>query len=378
MKNVVMLSTVHPWNDGRIFEKEALTLSGAGWQVVLMAPGARGEGGPVRLIPLRVPQNRMLRMAVGPARALVSALALPGEVYHLHDPELIPVGLVLKAAGRQVVWDTHEDLPLQILGKGWIPEGLRPAVSALARAGEEWAAARFDLCIGATERISERLRAAGARAVTVENLPLPGRFPQAASGEPDGLVYVGGIGVARGAQVMLEAARRCGMALHLAGPIESGERASLIKSPGWGRAVYHGVLGREETARLLSRRRIGLAVLQPLPAYREALPVKVLEYMAAGLPAVISGFPLWRERFEPWHCVLFADPRSPEDVARKVRWLAEHPEEAKSMGHRGREAVRKHLSWNGEAAKLLGAYAALDKAPDFAAEQRKRKVGFLV
>lgn len=361
MKRVVMVTTAHPWDDERIFGREARSLAEAGYQVVLAAPGACGRAERICLYPLHCWKSRAGRMLLGPLYALGRVLPLQGDIYHLHDPELIFTGLLLKMLGKQVVWDAHEDLPRQMMGKGWIPPGLRSPAAALAGLAEERAASGFDLCIGATERISRRLRKAGARAVTVENLPRPEKFlPQAPSKGREGLVYIGGIGERRGVFSMVEAARLSGMTLHLAGPVEPEGRAALLKAP-QGQVRYHGVLGRAEVARLLSGCRIGLALLQPTPAYLEALPVKVLEYMAAGLPSVISDFPLWRRRFGPWGCALFADPEDPDDIARKIKWLAARPDECARMGRRGREAVIKHLCWDREAKKLLRAYEGLER-----------------
>ena len=125
----------------------------------------------------------------------------------------------------------------------------------------------------------------------------------------------------------------------------------------WSRVVYHGRQERDGVAAALSRARVGLVVLQPRPNYLEALPVKLFEYMAAGIPCVASDFPLWREIIETAQCGLLVDPGDPEAIAAAVAWLLENESDAREMGQRGREAVENVYNWEGEARRLVDLYA---------------------
>jgi glycosyltransferase involved in cell wall biosynthesis len=63
--------------------------------------------------------------------------------------------------------------------------------------------------------------------------------------------------------------------------------------PGWARVQYLGLLSREGLARLLGHVRAGLVVLYPEPKYVRGMPIKLFEYMSAGIPAIASDFPLF-------------------------------------------------------------------------------------
>jgi len=69
---------------------------------------------------------------------------------------------------------------------------------------------------------------------------------------------------------------------------------------------------------------------------------------------VMSNFPYWQETFG--ECALFANPYDPEDIAEKVLYLLDNPDEAKKLSDEGRELIEKKYSWEAERGKLLDVY----------------------
>jgi len=51
------------------------------------------------------------------------------DILHFHDPELLPIAFLLRILGRKVVFDMHENLPLEILTKAYIPKFIRVFIS---------------------------------------------------------------------------------------------------------------------------------------------------------------------------------------------------------------------------------------------------------
>jgi glycosyltransferase involved in cell wall biosynthesis len=111
--------------------------------------------------------------------------------------------------------------------------------------------------------------------------------------------------------------------------------------------------------RIIARCHIGLALLQPIPNYYDSYPTKMFEYMAMGLPVIVSDFPLYRSIVEKENCGICVDPDSPEEIADAVQRLLDNPEQAKEMGMRGRAATQKKHNWENEQGKLLEFYLSL-------------------
>jgi glycosyltransferase involved in cell wall biosynthesis len=107
---------------------------------------------------------------------------------------------------------------------------------------------------------------------------------------------------------------------------------------------------------MIARCHIGLAVLKPIPNYFDSYPTKMFEYMALGLPVVVSNFPLYRTIVETAKCGICVDPLNPIEIVKAIQWLLAHPDEARRMGENGRKAVMERYNWDNESKKLLELY----------------------
>ena len=367
---IAHLTSVHPVIDTRILHKEAATLAAAGHEVVLVAATEREatlRG--VRVRPVARARSRLGRMTGTAFRVLRAALAERADVYHFHDPELIPVGLCLKLTGKRVIYDVHDDLPGAVLSKAWIEPGLRRLVARVVAVLEAGSARLFDAVIVANPAHGDRFPA--ARTVAVCNLPDLAEFPAVIASQAtreSAVVYVGDLTRARGALQMVQAMAllpgSCPVRLWLGGRFsEPGLEAACRALAGWIRVDFLGWLDRAAVADRLGRARVGLVPLQPVPHYQANYPVKLFEYMAAGLPVVAADLPLCREVVETAGCGLLVDPRDPAAITAAVRWVLEHPAEADAMGRRGRAAVEQRYTWQVESRTLLALYDRLGPAP---------------
>lgn len=360
---ILHLTTVHPDDDVRIYVKQAVSLA-AHYDTALIAP-RRSERiyGDITYLPLTPVRSRAQRLLLQ-REALRLVRQFGPDVVHLHDPELLLLGFYLKARGHRVVWDVHEDLPKQMQKKAWIPQAIKGPGASVVRTLERLFVPHFDAVVSATPSIAEKF-ADHPTSVTVRNYPRVEEFGVAeSSGRKPQFVYAGGISLERGALEMLEATAQLRQS-HDAYLAIAGKFASPDLEQRYGQAEgteYQGWLGRQEISRVYGESLAGMVVLHDTPNHIESLPIKMFEYMAAGLPVIASDFPLWRIIVEKYQSGLLVNPTNPADIAAAMKWVLEHPEEARQMGERGRQAVEQELNWDNEFRELLNMYRTLGKS----------------
>jgi len=364
---VCMLTSVHSATDVRIYEKEARSLSVAGYRVLIVAPHEKNDSREdVQIIAVRPQGSRLRRMTQGVWDVYRKAVEIDAEVYHFHDPELIPVGLLLRLHGKHVIYDVHEDVPRDILSKYWVWDPLRRSLGVAAEFAEAVGARSFDGICAATPAIARRFPSPKTEVIrNYPRLDIQANLGAIPYGQRAAIcLYVGVVGVGRGAKEMIDSIalvpEHVNARLVLAGSYDPpGLEVEFHARPGWSRVDSVGWVSRSGVVELLGRAKVGLAILHPTACFVESLPVKMFEYMAAGIPLVVSDFPLWRRIVGDVGCGLLVDPLNPVDIARAIGWIFTHPQEAEEMGKRGAAAVRSTYNWEQESEKLLKFYRGL-------------------
>jgi hypothetical protein len=358
---VCHISTVHPCSDIRIFEKECQTLSCAGYRVFFIVPNQGNEEiRGVTILALPMAKYRFARAFKNGVLAFCRAKNIKADVYHFHDPELIFFGFLLSLYKKKVIYDVHENVPLTILNKDWIPGLLRGIISLTFEKLENWCARRMNLLITATPAIRDRFLNLGCRAVDINNFPIIQEFRNANldwNRKERAVCFVGAMDRYRGIVEMIQAVGKTNGKLFLAGTFSPASHRSLVSHlDGWKQVEEMGQLDRSGVAQVLGKSMAGLVLLNPRLNYLDSLPIKMFEYMSAGIPVIASNFPLWQKIIQEERCGLCCDPLNPEEIAQAIHWVFDHPDEAKMMGERGRKAVHEKYNWEAESKKLLDLY----------------------
>jgi len=369
MLRVVHLTTVHSALDHRIFRKECRSLARAGYAVTVIGPhsgDALQESVAIRAIVK--PPSRAVRMTQTAWRVYRAALQEGADVYHFHDPELIPIALLLRARGKKVIYDVHEDYPKDIYFKPYLPRFVRRAISSIIDCIETAAARRFSAIVAVTPTIASRFASANAKTVIVRNYPygeeLIDRTPAPWASRSLAAAYIGTISPQRGISEMVTAIGMLPESLRGTLEIAGDEVPVHVKQQaGWSRVHHHGILDQRSTYQLLRNVRIGLSCQHPIPTFVDSIPVKIFEYMGAGLPIVVSNFPLWRRMLEEVRCAIFVNPLNPREIADALEFLLSNSPEAEAMGQRGQAAVASQFNWDSESRTLVDLYAGLIGAP---------------
>lgn len=366
---IAHLTSAHPIHDSRIFHKECKTLAARGYDVTLIAPHHQDceiEGIQIRAI--KPTYFRLKRMSVSIFAVYKAALQEQADIYHFHDPELIPIGLLLKCRGKKVIYDAHEDFPKDMLDKKYIPSWLRPPLSKLTSCIEKIAARLFNKVITVTPAIAEKF--SSKKTILIRNFPILSEFNLTETipynNREHKCIYVGSINQNRGLKEMMAAVSfvptHLKVNLQLAGKFQPD---ALLQQAteylGWDRVNYLGYLHRHAISKYLQNSRIGLLLLQPIAGYLESYPIKLFEYMAAGLPVIASDFPVWRDIIEKYQCGILLDPNDTQSIANSIEYLITHPDEAEAMGKNGQRACEKLFNWNSEAEKLVNTYLQLER-----------------
>lgn len=364
---VVHFTSVHPRNDIRVFLKECRSLAAAGFEVYLVVADGKGpelvDG--VRIVDAGARSGgRFGRAVLTAARVFAAARRLRADIYHFHDPELLPWGLLLRLGGGKVIYDTHEHLPEDILTKHYLPGSLRRGLSFLAGHAELLAARGLNAVIAAYPHIESRFKDLAVPSVSICNYPLGNELhtPRRWEDRQMQACYIGGISVNRGIRELAAAAALCRTHLVLAGPM--WDRLTLEDAatlPGWGQLSYRGVISRAAVAEVMGRSRVGIVTFLPTVSHINAHPNKLFEYMSAGIPVVASDFPLWREIVAATGSGLCVDPANPAAIAAAIDRLAGDTDFGAQCGLNGIRAVAGEFNWSSQARKLLDLYLTLQR-----------------
>lgn len=369
MKKIAHLSTAHIRYDTRILVKECAVLSQKGFEVyLLVADGLEvEEQHGVFIKSINKPSGRLKRMTFGVNELFDRAIELDADLYHLHDPELLRIALKLKKANKKVIYDAHEDIEAQVLSKYWIPKAVRSLVGREIKKYTESIVSKLDGLVTATPGIHNTFARKAKNSATVCNYPILKEFDISTTSKiirpvlPEGqyIAYVGGITETRGMRQLVAAMEsfKGELKLCLAGKIKPfSYKEELTAIDGWQNVDYLGFLDRDQVSSLLVGAVAGVVTLHPTKAYVDSLPVKMFEYMAAGIPVIASNFPLWQQIIEEADCGLCVNPFSVTEITEAVRFLIENPARAKEMGINGKHVAFERYNWDNEAEKLVSLY----------------------
>lgn len=360
---VVHFSTVHPATDARVFHKECRSLHDAGFDVTLYArcsADAVVDGVVVR----RVDEfsGRIRRIVVAPFVLIRRLLRERADLYHFHDPELLPLGILLRILGKRVIYDAHEWVRGDVASKPYLSKPVAKVLSGAVGLLEQIAGRVLSHVIAATPFIASQFP--GDRVTVIHNYPdlkeLGGETHVKWSQREFAAGYVGGLNNERCGRQLLEAidiaaATTPKVRLLIAGPLDDG------LDPSQHLAVdYLGVISRAEVAALLARIRCGVVLLSDDRNFQDSLPTKFFEYLAAGLPVVVSSSArLVADLAIEVGCGVVVDGNDPQEIAAAITRLVVGEDEAERMGRRGGAAVLARFNWSTESGRLVQVYRRL-------------------
>jgi len=292
--DVSVVTTGHDVADARL-HREVAALRRAGLIVEVLGLGDSSTG-PKGAMVRTAPRTGMVRRA---SRAVVWPWRASGRVLLTIDPDTVPSALVASwVLRKRLVLDVHEDYLALLADRSWLRRPMGPAIRTLTRVVVRLSG-HADLTVVADDHVPPATTMCRDHLV-VRNLPDLTMLPEA-SGAGDGqsplrAVYIGDLRRSRGGRDVVEAvAVAPGWELDLVGPAPPEEAAwleqRLRRADVAGRVRWHGRRPPEQAWELARGAHVGMTLLADTPAFREAVPTKVYEYLACGLAVVTSPLP---------------------------------------------------------------------------------------
>lgn len=362
--HICHLTSVHPRFDSRIFHKQCKSIADNEISVSLILADGKGDEivDRVQIFDIGLVKGRINRMIKASMLIFKKAIELDADIYQFHDPELLYVGLLLKKRNKKVVFDSHEDVGKDILFKPYLKPFVSKAISYGYNFFEKFVCSKLDGIIGATPFIMNNFVKYNKKVININNYPVLDDFYLNVSWErkKNELCYIGSISPQRGINEILQAFEFVSSEarLNLAGSFsdlitkEKIESLDLFKE----KVNNWGYVNQSEVKNILIRSIAGLVTLHGIPTFLESLPIKMFEYMSAGIPLIISDFPYWRELLKGYDCCIFVEPKDYKSIALAIDFFSNNPKVAEQMGKRGRMLVEQKFNWKSESTKLLSFY----------------------
>jgi len=364
MIKICHFTSVHSSNDVRIFHKECSSLAREGYLVYLVTPGSSYELNGVHVIGVgEKPKSRVTRMFSFSKQVYEKALELDADVYHFHDPELLPYGAKLKKRGKIVIYDAHENYSLTILFKAQLK--FRKTIAFFFHMYEQHVVKSLDAaiipCTYNGKNIFENI---AKRTVYIDNLPLINELYSAYNPNRTDkyICYIGGLSYYRGITHLIKAAYESKVKLVLGGKFGDPQYFKYVKALKEYECVeYVGYVDRTEIAEIFNRASIGVCIIMDEGQNSQAdnFPTKVYEYMAMGLPVLLTDQPRARKFVEAYPCGICVKPNEVGEISSAINYLLANPNIAENMGNIGREAVLEKYNWYAEENKLIKLYKEL-------------------
>jgi len=368
---VCHLTSVHPPYDIRIFYKICVSLANAGFNVSLIAPDAPDEiklG--VKFTSIKLPDPRFKRMLVVTFRMFRLALKQKARVYHFHDPELMLCGVLLRMAGKIVIFDIHENIRLSLVSKDWLPQKLGLILGWVYFIFERICILFFTQLILAEESYLKYYPK--KKSVVILNYPISDDNIQVIENkkfeEPLRFVYSGVVHALRGVWEMLQIIQKLNkehqVTLDLVGevrPIELQKNIyDYISSNNLGDVVkVYGKVDFSEVKTFLDKADIGFSLLKPIPNYRESLPTKIFEYMQHGLAVITNDFPLYIRYVEDTGAGICLNIENYDALYEKLSELVKSKTRLAAISTKGIELTSKEFNWKSQESKLLNVYNSI-------------------
>ena len=365
MKKIFMFTSVHNWNDTRIFHKEAVSLAKK-YEVELHAPADfdyKEENG-VKIYGLPKWKKRIDRIKTI-LILFYRTFRSNADVFHFHDPELIFIGLFIKIFKRKIViYDIHENVKKQILNKEDIKSIIiKRMISYCYSLLEIIVIHSLNKIIVAGEDILSNFDSR----IIINNFSIINKKKSNNNNneKESKIVYLGGVTKIRGVEEVARAIEKLNnkndfnLKFKIVGKFDNLKFKNHFLNKYGNFVDFLGWKKQKEAYDEAVNSIVGVVLYLPRPNHMKLRSNKVFEYMECGIPIIYSNFPDWKGKLDKYKVGLSVNPTDIKEIANAIEYLLNNPEIAKQMGENGRRAVEEKFNWRNEERKLWSLYENL-------------------
>ena len=360
---VCQVSSVHKTFDTRIFHKICKSLA-KHYDVTYISVNAEEEQiDGVNIVGVELPVSRWKRL-FRLNRVYKKMLSVDADIYHFHDPELMSLGAKIKhKKGKKIVFDSHEDGPMQFISKEYLPRWIAVIASWLYTIYEKHYLKRYDAVVSVTPSIVDRLKKINPHTYQITNYPKYEDKDETHYYERK-VCFFGGILPQWMHDTIIEAIKGTDVTYILAGPVYPKDlldkHLQVDKSA---QIQYLGVLPHKKCLDIMHSCSAGLAIIDYVPNFGGKLGTlgnnKLFEYMQEGLPVIATDCTLWEEIINKYQCGICVNPHDVKAIRDAILYYTNHPKIAEEHGNNGRRAVEEEFNWQTQETILLEMYNSL-------------------
>ncbi|HEY3929184.1 MAG TPA: glycosyltransferase family 4 protein [Candidatus Koribacter sp.] len=366
---IAIVTSIHPDFDSRLW-KYARCLAQIGVEVHFVAPWkVTGEVDGVQFHPFTRVEKRSERFRI-PARILRKLRPLLRRVnlIHFHDIDILPY-MSLLSFFKPVIYDIHENYPEEMLVRQWIPRRLRKLAFHVVRTGQWVCARKIGNVVLVAPSQEKDLPMKKLRSMYVWNYASEQLADEAADdylARPDTVIFTGSQHPANGSSLFLEIAslvsqQRSGTRFlcfdRFASAAFREEFMNKIRQLGLQDVVkVEPNCKPHELIRYLNQSKVAISANLRIPQQIDGIHTKLFEYLAVGIPIVVSDLPHQVDLVQKYECGVLAQPEDPQTFASAIIRLLDNGPNAMRLGRNGQMAFRSHLSWESQMPGVVDFY----------------------
>lgn len=368
---ICQITSMHSWDDDRIYQRACLGLAREGNEVHLIAtqPNKPPNSRQVKFHWIS-PRSGWRRRWYSSKEAIEKAIAIKADIYHFHDPDLLPHALRIKKAlpKAMVVYDIHENYAGRFMS--W---GLPSFLGNFFRIYEKSIINKLDGFSVVSSSMLKLFQSVQTPSLIIRNSTdifslknlnfssiIPFDVPT---------IYTSGTNShARHCLKSVQALKfieneKLNFQMMFVGRYAKGIEDELIeqaKNDGTADKLrLEGMLPWKDNFLRTARAFCGCVFYEDNSNNRVGIPNRLFEYMYCGIPVVATGFPELRKIVEESGCGVLVNSEDPQSIADGFIQLLKNPAKASEMGVKGRKAIEEKYGYHIDIRNTIKFYKSL-------------------